>query len=309
MDHIELQSILLNDRPSTELRERKEELAKLIPEIEASFDFDQKTVWHPYDVFEHTLHTIDNTKPDMRLRLAALFHDIGKPESMILDDDGVGHFYGHWIEGEQAFINHQDKFHLDEEDIYLIRKLIFYHDLSIDMNSIPRFLEEFDEEGINLLFELKEADILAQNREFVPSRLNELEATKEAYNKVLGELGVCRINEEIKELKDNYKATDRVSDTNYSFKELYDERTILLAALCNSAEFFSFKTKESTTKGEFTVIIISPEGPIDYNIDLRYWDYFQIVELDKAVIDLDIDKKEKKERLISLFQKEKQYRK
>lgn len=308
MDYLELQSILLDDKPSKELRERKEELKELIPEIEASFDFDQKTVWHPYDVFEHTLQVIDNTKPDKRLRLAALFHDIGKPESMTIDEDGVGHFYGHWVESEQAFINHQENFHLDEEDIYLIRKLIFYHDLSIDTTSLKRFLEEFDEEGIKLLFELKEADIKAQNKEFINDRLNELENSKKAYNQVLGEFGVNRINKSIISLKENNHSTSRISDTNYTFEELYDERTLILAALCNQTEDFTYKSKDTEDKGNFIVGILTSNGLISYHIDLKYWDYFQIVELDKVIED-EVTKEENREKFISLLNKDKQYKK
>ncbi len=309
MDYLELQSILLNDKPSKELRERKEELKELIPEIEACYDFDQKTIWHPYDVFEHTLQVIDNTKPDVRLRLAALFHDIGKPESMTIDDDEVGHFYGHWVEGEQIFINYQDKFHLDEEDIYLIRKLIFYHDLTIDSASLKRFLEEFDEEGINLLFALKEADIKAQNKEFINDRLNELENTKKAYNLVLGELGVNRINDSIIDLKDNNHSTNRISDTNYTFEELYDERNLILAALCNSSEEFAFKTKDTTDKGNFIAGILTPNGLISYHIDLKYWDYFQVVELERAPVEAENAKEANRDKFIALLNKNKQYKK
>ena len=41
MDYIELRNILMQDKPSEELRERREELAKIIPEFEETFDFDE----------------------------------------------------------------------------------------------------------------------------------------------------------------------------------------------------------------------------------------------------------------------------
>jgi len=304
MDYIELQSILLEDKPSEELRSRKKELAKLIPEVEATYDFDQKTVWHPYDVFEHTLQVIDNTPPDMRLRLAAFFHDIGKPESMTIDDDEVGHFYGHWVEGEQIFINYQDKFHLDEEDIYLIRKLIFYHDLNINSTSIKRFLEEFDNEGINLLFELKKADILAQNKEFINDRLNELENSKRSFNIALGGFKLKHINNNIRDLNDK----SNISDTSNTFEDLYEDRAILFAALCNQTEDFSYKTKANQEKGTFLVALLTPNGIVSYTFNIKYWDYFQIVELDYSPDIEEISKEENRERLVSMFNKEKQYR-
>ncbi len=316
MDYRELENILLQDKPSIELRNRKEELKELIPEIEKTYDFDQKTVWHPYDVFEHTMHVVDNVGPDLRLRLAALFHDIGKPESFTQDEEGVGHFYGHWVESEQAFINYQYRFNISEEDIYLIRKLIFYHDLSINSTSIKRFLEEFDQEGMDLLFELKEADIKAQNKEFINDRLNELAKNKKAINSVLGELGIKKINDSIEELKEKDFSTKQISDTHHTFEDLYEERTLLFAALCNSTEEFAFKSKkhydeenDPMYKGDFIAGILTPNGIVSFHIDLKYWDYFQVVELEKAPVFDGSTPKENRERLVSLFNKEKQYRK
>lgn len=33
--------------------------------------------------------------PEVTLRLAALFHDLGKPATFSMGEDGQGHFYGH----------------------------------------------------------------------------------------------------------------------------------------------------------------------------------------------------------------------
>ena len=140
MDFEELQKILLMDKPSKVLRERREELGKLIPEFKETFDFDQQTIWHQYDVYEHTLHVVDEVMPDYRLRLAALFHDVGKPRLMTIDEEGQGHFHYHWEESERIFIDYQNKFGLSEEDIYLIQKLIYYHDLSIRNTNVQLFI-------------------------------------------------------------------------------------------------------------------------------------------------------------------------
>lgn len=49
---------------------------------------------HFGDAFEHTMATIDKTKPIIENRFAALLHDIAKPESRVVNETGV-HFYGH----------------------------------------------------------------------------------------------------------------------------------------------------------------------------------------------------------------------
>ena len=70
-------------------------LELLFPEIMPSVAFDQKNPNHDKDVFMHSLCVLDSVPPILDLRLAALFHDIGKPHSFTIDDEGIGHFYGH----------------------------------------------------------------------------------------------------------------------------------------------------------------------------------------------------------------------
>ena len=72
-----------------------------MPELEICIGFDQHNPYHEKDVFNHTLDVIDNMENDLILRLAALFHDIGKPETFSLDKNGIGHFYGHNVKSAE----------------------------------------------------------------------------------------------------------------------------------------------------------------------------------------------------------------
>ena len=65
-----------------------------IPEFSKCYLFEQNK-FHHKDVFFHTLDVIENTKPELKLRLSAFFHDIGKPPSLSIDDKGERHFYKH----------------------------------------------------------------------------------------------------------------------------------------------------------------------------------------------------------------------
>ena len=280
MDFIELQGILLDEKPSIELRRRKEELAKLIPEFVETFDFDQKTVWHKNDVFLHTLNVVDGVKPDGRLRLAALFHDIGKPDAMTIDEEGQGHFYGHWLLSEDIFRKYQDKFFLDEEAIYLIRKLIYYHDLSIRDDNLHFFLEEFDDEGLKLLFNLKESDSKDHSEEFVPERLRKLE---EAKVKLANEKKRIRIDS--------------------SEEKVEEDKILLLALLCNSSDSFVFKTMGSNYE-EFLVGLSTMNGIVTYPVPIDYWDYFDITVVSN-IADLKVSSREEQiTKLKSLFRKQ-----
>jgi tRNA nucleotidyltransferase (CCA-adding enzyme) len=208
MRYIELVDILLEEEPSVKLRERKDELGLLIPEFKKCFDFDQKNVWHPYDVFEHTLRVIDgvsynnSNNNDLCLRLAALFHDVGKP--YIKDSRGPGHFFGHWDKSKEIFIKYKDNFYLGFSSFGLICDLIEYHDLDISKENIDIFMKTFSEEEMDMLFILKKSDILAQNEEFIMERLDSLEKQKDLYYSTLDECS----NKQFLKGKDDYQWTD-----------------------------------------------------------------------------------------------------
>lgn len=89
--------ILLSKLPSFGLRLMKELgiLETIIPELKPTFGFEQENPHHDKNVFDHTLCVVDNVSNVLEIRLAALFHDIGKPSTFTIDEKGIGHFYGH----------------------------------------------------------------------------------------------------------------------------------------------------------------------------------------------------------------------
>ena len=165
----ELYDILLIDKPSVNLKKRENELFSLIPELEKCKEFNQNSEWHVYDVYEHILHVVDNVSSNFVLRLAALFHDVGKPYSYTEDENGFGHFYGHWEVSQKIFDEFSNKYNIDINICDKVSNLIYYHDINIsklDDIQLNEILNVFDKEGIIQLFELKKADLLAQNKKF-----------------------------------------------------------------------------------------------------------------------------------------------
>ena len=67
----------------------------MLPELTPTVGFAQHNVHHCYDVYTHTAVAVDHVPPEVTLRLAALFHDLGKPATFSMGEDGQGHFYGH----------------------------------------------------------------------------------------------------------------------------------------------------------------------------------------------------------------------
>lgn len=169
MTYKKILQVLLSNDVYIVLKENEEEIFKLIPELNICKGFNQNNKWHIYDVYEHILHVVSKTEANLCLRLAALFHDIGKPKTYTEDEFGIGHFYNHWNESVKIFKKYQDKFNLPEDETLLITNLIFYHDINIEKLSskeINKMLEEIGHKNVNLLFFLKKADLLSQNPEY-----------------------------------------------------------------------------------------------------------------------------------------------
>ncbi len=165
----DLYKILLEERPSINLLRNEESLFKLIPELKTCKGFNQNSVWHIYDVYNHILHVVDETDSSLDLRLAALFHDIGKPKTYTIDENGEGHFFGHWNESIEIFKDFAKKNNVEEALKEKVIKLIYYHDIRINKLSkdeIIKIRKELDDEEITKLYSLKKADLLAQNQKY-----------------------------------------------------------------------------------------------------------------------------------------------
>jgi len=92
----ELNKILLTVDPSKGIQLLKDShlLRYVIEEFNDAIGMDQND-YHTEDVFGHTLSVLKNTPPELKTRLIALFHDIGKTVTKSVDADGKVHFYGH----------------------------------------------------------------------------------------------------------------------------------------------------------------------------------------------------------------------
>lgn len=169
MTYIDLVDILSSDKPSNIIRCNENAIFSFIPELKRCKGFDQKNEWHVYDVYEHILHVVDNVNQNLVIRLAALFHDIGKPFSYTEDENGVGHFYGHWEVSQRIFIEFANKYNID---VYIrdnVSQLIYFHDINLsklDSVELIKIIDIFDNAGIMQLFDLKKADLLAQNKKY-----------------------------------------------------------------------------------------------------------------------------------------------
>ena len=120
----ELRRMLISQRPrlAIELLDAGELLEVVLPEVAACKGVLQSG-YHTHDVFGHTLLTVEGVPPDLVLRLAALFHDVGKPSTATPD----GAFTGHEIEGAELARLALERLRFSQKDIETIVKLVRLH--------------------------------------------------------------------------------------------------------------------------------------------------------------------------------------
>ena len=136
-----------------------------IPEIYNLVGYTPLCNNHNRDVFNHTLNVISNTSNnDLILRLSALFHDVGKLNTLKQLPNGHCYFPGHAQEGAIICKPILSRLKFDNNTIDKVSKIIYDH-LVLDVNYMPndgeikRLLIRVGSENIFTLFELQKADI------------------------------------------------------------------------------------------------------------------------------------------------------
>ena len=148
------------------LRKYREVFFEIIPELEICSGFDQRSSFHLYDVYEHMVRAMENVRPEPVIRMAALFHDIGKPDCFTLGDDGEGHFYGHAEIGEEKAGEILARLKSDGETRRRVKLLVKNHHRQVEDTdkAIRRALGKLGEEQFFTLLELKRADGIATGK-------------------------------------------------------------------------------------------------------------------------------------------------
>ena len=177
----ELENILLSKYASEIIYEYREVFGVIIPELRESFDFSQVTPHHKYDVFTHTVKALEITDANLAVRLALLFHDIGKPQCCRKDTDGRTHFKGHPAVSAELAEKIMMRFNFSGATTKLVKKLIYHHDDRFHnlKPDIRRLFSEFNYEEFLLLSEIQRCDTLAQSEYKREEKLLRLSIVKE----------------------------------------------------------------------------------------------------------------------------------
>ncbi len=157
--------LVLARRPSVGFRFMHDAglLYEILPELDECVGVEQPGGYHKYDVFDHTLYTIDACQPQLRLRLAALFHDINKPQCRYLVEDGAT-FYGHELSGAKTTLAVMRRLRYPNDLAGEVATLVERHMFTTDVGDkgLRRLLRRVGTELIFDLLDLRRADVEAQ---------------------------------------------------------------------------------------------------------------------------------------------------
>jgi tRNA nucleotidyltransferase (CCA-adding enzyme) len=187
----ELSKLLLGDEPRKALRLARDTgvLAEVIPEFARAIGFDQESRYHDLTVDEHTFAVVQAAADAHRalpVRLAALFHDIGKPYVAWRGTDGRLHYYAKPGYAEQS--HEQVSAQVAGDALRRLRypnalrervcRIVRHHMFQVgkgDAVRARRFLAKHGDELAFQLLDHKEADFLGKRGSDGPPPLDDLD--------------------------------------------------------------------------------------------------------------------------------------
>ena len=127
--------------------------------------FEQHSVYHDSDVWEHTIRAFEAGPADPVFRLALLFHDCGKPACFFRDEKGAGHFYGHPKKSRELCEQALRRLKCDNDTLDRVLYLVEKHDtwLPGTEKNMRRFLLHEDVDRVRDLLIVERCDALAHS--------------------------------------------------------------------------------------------------------------------------------------------------
>lgn len=183
-------------------------LKHIIPELEEGIGCEQLGE-HIYDVWDHLLHALSHAAEKdwpLEIRLASLFHDIGKPRTRRYDQTKAGGkgkytFYGHEVVGAKMARKIMDRLKFTKKETELVEKLVrnhmFFSDTEqITLSAVRRIIQKVGKENIWLLMNIRESDRVGMKKKEAPYRLRKYFAMVEEALRDPISVGQLKINGE-----------------------------------------------------------------------------------------------------------------
>lgn len=160
----EFVKMLIGPNAEFVLKSYPEFFVKIIHAYGRMLNCKQNTPYHIYDVEDHTIKVVVGVPAEERVRLAAFFHDFGKPRAKTTDENGIDHFYGHAEISARLTEKYMSKLRFSSKLTNEVMLLVKYHDAlwTPTKKIVRKLMAEMGEDLFLDLIKLRKADILAQ---------------------------------------------------------------------------------------------------------------------------------------------------
>jgi poly(A) polymerase len=99
---------------------------EFLPEL-PGLALEQDPIHRHKDVLAHSIAVVENTSPDKILRLAALFHDVGKPKTRSFGSKGKVSFHHHEVVGARMTRDRMQALRYSTDDVEAVTQLVELH--------------------------------------------------------------------------------------------------------------------------------------------------------------------------------------
>ena len=189
---VELVKLLCGTGAEKILTDYKDIFFRIIHELSELDGFPQNTPYHVYDVWTHTVKVLTNVRNIPELRVAALLHDICKPECHTTDEKGISHFKGHPVRSAEKSKEMLKNLRFSNAFIDTVYNIILLHDMYPDgkKSTVAKFCSKYSPEIIKLTLELMRGDTAGKNPQFIPAQLSSYDLAQEQVKEIV-DSGLC----------------------------------------------------------------------------------------------------------------------
>ena len=203
----EFKRIIMSPNPMTGLviLNQVGALKHFLPELTEGIGMEQNGD-HSYDVWEHTLRVLQHSADKnfvLHVRLAALFHDIGKPRTRQWSEEKKDWtFYGHDVVGAKMTKVILERLKFPRETVTIVEKLVrnhmFFTDIDkITLSAVRRIIQRVSPEQVWNLMKVRNCDRIGMGRpKESPYRLRKYESMIDEALRAPTSVGMLKIKGE-----------------------------------------------------------------------------------------------------------------